>query len=91
MFVGGDVMVNKVLEEVYIEGCISRYCFPCLSGICPFGMDFMTDCYPRLASEQRSLFDELFVLRAEIARHRFRSLQVIVLFQNPLKNKYAEL
>ncbi|RUM33187.1 MAG: hypothetical protein DSY33_05125 [Archaeoglobus sp.] len=49
----------------------SRYCFPCLSGTCPLGMDFMKDCYPRLTPEQKLLFDELFGLRAMILRRKF--------------------
>jgi hypothetical protein len=31
-------------------------------------MDFLTECYPELDSEQKNLFEELFTLRAELAR-----------------------
>ncbi|AEA48076.1 hypothetical protein [Archaeoglobus veneficus] len=57
------------------EECRGKYSFPCVSGLCPFGMDFMTECYPYLEPEQKMLFDELFMLRAEVARKSL-SLQV---------------
>ena len=58
------------MEEPCVEGCRSRYCFPCINGVCPYGKDFMLECYPKLTPEQRMLFDELFNLRAEIARRK---------------------
>jgi len=57
---------------IFIKPCReeqkSKYCFPCISGLCPYEMDFLTECFPELDSEQKNLFEELFSLRAEIAR-----------------------
>lgn len=44
----------------------SRYCFPCISGLCPYGMDFENDCYPELDPEQQELFEELYLLRNQL-------------------------
>jgi hypothetical protein len=55
-------------DKSCIEECKSMYCFPCVSGLCPLGLDFLKDCYPKLKPEQRVLFDELFILRAEVAK-----------------------
>ncbi len=46
----------------------SRYCFPCISGLCPHGMDFESDCYPELEPEQQELFEELYLLRSQLVR-----------------------
>jgi hypothetical protein len=43
---------------------INRYCFPCISGLCPFEMDLIADCFPGLEPELVELFDELLALRA---------------------------
>lgn len=47
---------------------VGSYCFPCISGVCPFGKDFMTDCYPRLPKKQKQLFELLFELRSKVVR-----------------------
>ena len=58
----------------------NKYCFPCIVGLCPYGKDFMRDCYPKLNLEQKMLFDELFSLREEIARlNRSKSTEVVIL------------
>jgi len=54
--------------EFCFEGCRTRFCFPCVNGICPYGRDFMTECYPKLSVEQRFMFDTLFKLRAKVVR-----------------------
>ncbi len=66
-----------LVDYIRAEGCRSRFCFPCISGTCPLGMDFMRDCYPKLTSEQKALFDELFGLRAEVAREALKNPQVL--------------
>jgi hypothetical protein len=56
-------------NEIFPAGCSgNKYCFPCIVGLCPYGRDFMRDCYPKLSLEQKMLFDELFSLRVEIAK-----------------------
>ncbi len=52
-----------------MEGCRYRFCFPCVNGVCPYGRDFMSDCYPKLSVEQKFMFDMLFRLRARVARN----------------------
>ncbi len=42
-----------------------RYCFPCVTGLCPYGRTFV-ECYDYLDEETRNLFSELAVLRSEI-------------------------
>lgn len=59
----GLIFVKPCREEYK-----NRYCFPCVTGLCPYEMDFLTECYPELDSEQKNLFEELFTLRAEVAR-----------------------
>ncbi|RLI88166.1 MAG: hypothetical protein DRO98_03515 [Archaeoglobales archaeon] len=54
-----------------------KYCFPCVSGLCPFNMDFLTECYPKLEPEVKMLFEELFMLRAEIAGRNIKELQLV--------------
>ncbi len=56
-----------------------KYCFPCISGLCPFNMDFLAECYPKLDSELKDLFNELFILRAEVAGKRAESKLPIVI------------
>lgn len=51
----------------------SRYCFPCISGLCPYGMDFENDCYPELDPEQQELFEELYMLRSKVLQQERNS------------------
>lgn len=51
----------------------SRYCFPCISGLCPYGMDFENDCYPVLDPEQQELFEELYMLRSKVVQPEKKS------------------
>ena len=60
------------------EGRTSRYCFPCISGICPFDMDFLSDCYPGLDPELIDLFDELFLLRSRVAKDDFKKQEFLI-------------
>jgi|GEM_PF-1535601 hypothetical protein len=62
-------MSGFILDKPCKEEYKSKYCFPCVSGLCPYDMDFFKECYPGLDSEQKNLFEELFSLRAEIARN----------------------
>lgn len=58
--------------QVYIKPCdrdySGSYCFPCVSGLCPYNADFMRDCYPNLDYEMQQLFDELLLLRMNSKR-----------------------
>lgn len=55
--------------QVYMKPCdrnyMNSYCFPCVSGLCPYNADFMRDCYPNLDYEIKKLFEELFSLRMQ--------------------------
>ena len=67
--------------ETCLEGCKSRFCFPCVNGVCPYGRDFMIDCYPKLTFEQKFLFDMLFKLRAKVARRsQYRAVMQAFIF-----------
>ncbi len=67
-------MREEVFEDEIQIGCAKgTYCFPCVSGLCPQGMDFITDCYPKLSSEQKQLFNEMMKLRAEIMENKNRN------------------
>lgn len=58
--------------QVHIKPCdrdySGSYCFPCVSGMCPYNADFMRDCYPGLGYEMQELFEELFSLRMNSKR-----------------------
>lgn len=66
-------MSGLIFSQPCVEESESKYCFPCVSGLCPLNMDFMTECYPYLDSEIKDLFDELFSLRASIVRDNSRN------------------
>lgn len=74
-------MRNSV--QVYIKPCdrdyTGDYCFPCVSGLCPYNADFMRDCYPKLDHEKRELFEELFSLRSSSNRSSEQRQQLLVL------------
>jgi len=72
-------MSERTFEDEMREGCgRGKYCFPCVSGLCPLNLDFMTDCYPKLSPEQRQLFDELMRLRAEVVEGKVGGMRVEV-------------
>ncbi len=54
-------------KVVYFRCAKGKYCFPCVNGVCPFGLDLMRDCFPKFTPEIRALFNELIVLRSKVA------------------------
>lgn len=57
----------KLVPSAYFRCAKGKYCFPCVNGVCPFGLDLMRDCYPKFTPELRALFDELITLRSKVA------------------------
>jgi len=70
------MIASEIKEKSKCRG--NRYCFPCVSGLCPNGLDFTVDCYPELDSELMELFDELFFLRTEILKKSFLKKHLIL-------------
>ena len=49
---------------MYVLVCGGSCCFPCVSGLCPYGLDPLKDCCGKMSPEIRALFEELIELRA---------------------------
>ncbi len=64
-------------DSCFVVGCKGKFCFPCVNGVCPYGKDFMMECYPKLNFEQQFLFDMLFKLRAKAVRAVEPALKII--------------
>ncbi|HID43742.1 MAG TPA: hypothetical protein EYP30_08245 [Archaeoglobaceae archaeon] len=72
------MVISGTKERPCVNISTGRYCFPCISGLCPYEMDFMMECYPGLDSELMGLFDELFFLRTEISRRKLTSEHLVL-------------
>jgi hypothetical protein len=83
-----EILISRMVVPMFDSGLLpekpcdesrtSRYCFPCISGICPFDMDFLSDCYPGLDPELIALFDELFLLRSRAAYESLKKHEFLV-------------
>jgi len=59
-----DENVFGGMGMMYVLVCGGSCCFPCVNGLCPYGLDPLKDCCSRMDPEIRALFEELVDLRA---------------------------